>query len=54
MRIPTIAVSANVSVAQIQHHDILASVERELAAADLPPELLHIEITENVMLNNFD
>ena len=48
-----VAVSVNVSVAQIQHHDIVASVERELAAANLAPEYLHIEITENVMLSNF-
>jgi EAL domain-containing protein (putative c-di-GMP-specific phosphodiesterase class I) len=51
---PSVPVSVNVSVAQILHQDVVATVEQVLAEPNLDPGLLHIEITENILMSNFE
>jgi diguanylate cyclase (GGDEF)-like protein/PAS domain S-box-containing protein len=44
--------SVNVSARQLQHPEFLATVERALDASGLPPEVLSVEITESVLLDD--
>ncbi len=48
-----LTISVNLSARQFLHPDLLDDVTRILAAADLSPSLLRLEITENVALNDF-
>ncbi len=48
--LPTISI--NLSVKQLFHSDIVADVAGALAAADLEPEALTLEITESVMMTD--
>lgn len=49
-----IAVSVNVSSRQFQRIDFIDEVKEALRVADLPPNLLHLEITESSMLTNME
>ena len=49
--LPQIAVAVNVSGVQFQRQDLTAVVRRKLAATGLAPSLLHIEITETVIVS---
>ena len=51
-RWPQITVSVNVSPTQFRERDLVWSVEEALAAANLPPDRLEIEITEGVLIQN--
>lgn len=45
-------VSINVSALQFQQPDFAERVARELKAADLPPRLLELELTESILLHD--
>ena len=47
-----IPVSINVSALQFQQPDFAERVARELKAADLPPQLLELELTESILLHD--
>ena len=49
--LPQIAVAVNVSGVQFQRQDLTAIVRRKLDATGLAPSLLHIEITETVIVS---
>jgi diguanylate cyclase (GGDEF)-like protein/PAS domain S-box-containing protein len=49
---PTVGI--NLSVKQLFHADIVPDVAQALAAAELPPEALTLEITETVMMTDAD
>jgi diguanylate cyclase (GGDEF)-like protein/PAS domain S-box-containing protein len=51
---PPLAMSVNLSVKQLQHSDVVADVEDALAESGLEPHLLTLEITESVMMSDFD
>jgi predicted signal transduction protein with EAL and GGDEF domain len=51
-RWPDLVVSVNVSPAQFRQRDLVRSVERALAAAQLRADRLEIEITEGVLIHN--
>lgn len=53
MGFPT-RVSVNVSAVQFRHHDFVRDVREALDAHRLPPELLDIEITETVVVEEMD
>jgi diguanylate cyclase (GGDEF)-like protein/PAS domain S-box-containing protein len=46
--------SINLSVKQLQAKDLLAQFEHTLAATGVPPEALTLEITESLLVQNFD
>ncbi len=48
--LPAVPVSVNVSIRQFQGGDVAAVVAEALAASGLPPELLHLEITESIAM----
>lgn len=45
-----LTIAVNVSAVQLHRHDFLATVERALKVAGLPPEALEIELTERALL----
>jgi len=45
-------VSVNISSKQFSQGDLVAAVEKALAAAALPPAALHLEITESAIMQN--
>jgi len=45
-------VSINVSALQFQQPDFTERVARELKAADLPPQLLELELTESILIHD--
>jgi EAL domain-containing protein (putative c-di-GMP-specific phosphodiesterase class I) len=45
-------VAVNVSALQFQQPDFAERVARELKAADLPPQLLELELTESILLHD--
>ena len=47
-------VAVNLSVRQLREPDLLAQVERALARAGLPPELLELEITESMLMGEVE
>ncbi|MFZ5773936.1 MAG: bifunctional diguanylate cyclase/phosphodiesterase [Thermodesulfobacteriota bacterium] len=47
-------VSVNISPRQFMHGDIVTMVKKALAETGLPPALLELEITENILLDNFE
>jgi len=51
---PPLTMSVNLSVKQLQHSDVVADVRDALSESGLPPELLTLEITESVMMNDID
>jgi diguanylate cyclase (GGDEF)-like protein/PAS domain S-box-containing protein len=51
---PPLTMSVNLSVKQLQHSDVVADVTDALAESGLAPELLTLEITESVMMNDTD
>jgi len=46
--------SVNLSVKQLQHSDVVADVGDALTESGLEPHLLTLEITESVMMSDFD
>ena len=51
---PPLTMSVNLSVKQLQHSDVVADVDDALSESGLEPHLLTLEITESVMMNDFD
>jgi EAL domain-containing protein (putative c-di-GMP-specific phosphodiesterase class I) len=47
-------VAVNLSVRQFRQGGLQASVERALSESKLPPELLELEITESIAMQNFE
>jgi len=45
-------ISVNISSKQLSQGDLVATVEKALAAASLPPGALHLEITESAIMQN--
>lgn len=52
MGYPQLSVSVNISASQFQQHDFLSNVEAALEMTGLPPNLLCLEITETVAMQN--
>lgn len=52
--LPRVAVTVNVSGAQIAYQDVLKVVGEVLADTGLAPEFLHIEVTESVVISNLE
>ncbi|MEX0682909.1 MAG: EAL domain-containing protein [Dehalococcoidia bacterium] len=50
--LPAVPVSVNVSGHQLQHSDLVATIQNALMDAGLPPRFLHLEITEGVVLQD--
>lgn len=50
MGLPPVPMAVNVSVLQLRQPDFLDQVRSALAAADLPPERLELELTESALL----
>jgi predicted signal transduction protein with EAL and GGDEF domain len=48
--LPTLRVGVNLSAAQFRCKNLAANLARVLAATDWPPELLEVEVTENILL----
>ena len=48
----TLPVSINVSALQFQQPDFIDRVARELQAANLPPKLLELELTESILIRD--
>ena len=48
--VPEVPVAVNLSARQFMQSDIVAIVSEQLAAAQLPPELLELELTESVSM----
>jgi diguanylate cyclase (GGDEF)-like protein len=44
-------VAVNLSARQVTHHELLPTIANLLARYELPPELLHLEITESALLD---
>ena len=51
---PPVTINVNLSGVQLEHPGIVATVSLALEDADLPPELLTLEITESVMARETD
>ncbi len=51
---PPLTMSVNLSVKQLQHSDVVADVADALTDSGLDPSLLTLEITESVMMSDFD
>jgi diguanylate cyclase (GGDEF)-like protein/PAS domain S-box-containing protein len=51
---PPLTMSVNLSVKQLQHSDVVADVSDALTESGLDPSLLTLEITESVMMSDFD
>jgi diguanylate cyclase (GGDEF)-like protein len=49
-----LSVAVNLSARQVTHHSLLPAVQQVLAESGLPPELLHLEITESVLMDPSD
>ena len=49
-----IEIAVNVSARQLQHADFVSHVEEALAASQLPPERLVLELTESVVIDTTD
>lgn len=49
-----LAISVNVSAAQLHETDFLASVDCTLAETGLPPSSLHVEITESMLISDLE
>jgi diguanylate cyclase len=49
-----LAVAVNVSAAQVQSPDFVTLVQNALATSELPPELLHLEITETAAMHDLE
>ncbi|WP_158971495.1 bifunctional diguanylate cyclase/phosphodiesterase [Paraglaciecola sp. L3A3] len=49
-----VAISVNVSVAQIMNQDIISIIENALHSSGIEPARLHIEITESLFAENID
>jgi diguanylate cyclase (GGDEF)-like protein/PAS domain S-box-containing protein len=50
--LPQLCVAVNVSVRQFHHPDLIATVSAALAASNLPPRCLEIELTESAFVAN--
>jgi diguanylate cyclase (GGDEF)-like protein/PAS domain S-box-containing protein len=50
----SLGLSVNVSAHQLQHPDFLVTVTRVLEVTGLPPEVLSVEITESVLIEDVD
>jgi EAL domain-containing protein (putative c-di-GMP-specific phosphodiesterase class I) len=51
---PDFVVGVNLSVKQLQHPDVIADVRAALRDSGLEPEMLVLEITETVMMADYD
>ena len=51
---PTLTVAVNVSARQLGSGDLVHDVRAALAASGLPPQALILEITESVLVNDFE
>ena len=49
---PLISVSVNLSVRQFEQNNLFSMVKSILNKVDLPPEFLHLELTENQIIKN--
>ena len=49
-----LVISVNISVAQLKHSNLLDVIRRALDQNNLRPELLEIEVTESLLIENFD
>ncbi len=49
---PALSMCVNLSVKQVQHSDIVSDVQDALAESGLPPELLTLEITESMLIDD--
>jgi diguanylate cyclase (GGDEF)-like protein/PAS domain S-box-containing protein len=54
MGLPPVPVSVNVSGTQLRHNDFVSAVLRILDETKLDPKCLEIELTESVMMDDFD
>jgi len=51
---PDLVVSVNISVAQLRHGNMLGVIKKALDQNGLRPQLLEIEVTESLLIENFD
>jgi diguanylate cyclase (GGDEF)-like protein len=49
---PEIPVAVNVSGRQFNHHDLAEKIQTVLGDSTLPPEMLELELTENVLMDD--
>jgi EAL domain-containing protein (putative c-di-GMP-specific phosphodiesterase class I) len=49
---PGLRVSVNLSPVQFKHRELVGTIKRALADADLEPQRLELEVTENVLLHD--
>ncbi len=54
VRLPRIHVSVNISAVQFRNENLVREVEAALTATSLPPQRLELEITESVLIENFE
>jgi len=52
--VPSVYMAVNLSPRQFQHEDLLRDIDEMLAATGMPPELLELEITEGMVMQNTD
>lgn len=52
--LPTITLAVNLSALQFRQHDLIATLERALAANGLPGNALDVEVTESVVMDDVD
>lgn len=52
--LPSISVSVNVSIRQLEHDHFITDVARALRTSQIPPDLLVLEITESFLIRDFD
>lgn len=50
--LPPLKMAVNISAAQTQRGDLVATVQQALDASSLPPELLTLELTETLLVEN--
>ncbi|WP_027093410.1 EAL domain-containing protein [Cohnella thermotolerans] len=51
---PMFSVAVNLSARQFEQNNLFAMVKNALSEADLSPEFLHLELTENLIIKNRD
>ena len=52
--LPPLTLSVNLSAIQFKRGDVQQSVTQALASSGLPPELLELELTESILIQNMD
>lgn len=52
--LPAVCMAINLSPRQFQHEHLLRDIDETLAATGMPPELLELEITEGMVMQNVD